>query len=83
MLGCTLLYVPSSFAIILKGKRNLVALLSLSSCCLLVVMWLFLAVPWVCLQFVSVVFPDHTHLLFLYNEVNPHFSRTVPGHISP
>ena len=27
-------------------------------------MWLFLAVPWVCLQFVIVVFPDHTHLLF-------------------
>ena len=23
--------------------------------------WLFLAVPWVCLQFVIVVFPDHTH----------------------
>ena len=28
--------------------------------------WLFLAVPWVCLQFVIVVFPDHTHLLFCY-----------------
>ena len=27
-------------------------------------MWLFLAKPWVCLQFVIVVFPDHTHLLF-------------------
>ena len=27
-------------------------------------MWLFLAVPWVFLQFVIVVFPDHTHLLF-------------------
>ena len=24
-------------------------------------MWLFLAVPWVCLQFVIKVFPDHTH----------------------
>ena len=22
-------------------------------------------VPWVCLQFVFVIFPDHTHLLFL------------------
>ena len=32
--------------------------------CLLIVEWLFLAVPWVCLQFVIVVFPDHTHLLF-------------------
>ena len=28
------------------------------------VVWLFLVVPWVCLQFVIVVFPDHTHLLF-------------------
>ena len=26
--------------------------------------WLFLAVPWDCLRFVIVVFPDHTHLLF-------------------
>ena len=29
---------------------------------------LFLAVPWGCLQFVIVVFPDHTHLLFLVSE---------------
>ena len=46
------------------GKRNLVALLCLSSRCLVIVVWLFLAVPWVCQQFVIVVFPDHTHLLF-------------------
>ena len=56
-----LLYVHSSFAIILMGKRELAALLSLSSWCLVIVVWLFLAVPWVCLQFVIVVFPDHTH----------------------
>ena len=49
---------------ILIGKRELVALLSLSSCCLMIVVWLLLPVPWVCLQFVIVVFPDHTHLLF-------------------
>ena len=36
--------------------------------CLVVVVWLFLAVPWVCLRFVIVVFPDQTHLLFLLNE---------------
>ena len=31
---CTLLFVPSSFAIILMGKRKLVALISLSrDCC--------------------------------------------------
>ena len=38
---------------------------SLSSWCLVMVVWLFLAVPWVCLPFVIVVFSDHTHLLFL------------------
>ena len=60
-----LLYVHSSFAIILMGKRELVALLSLSCSCLVMVVWHFLAVPWVCLQFVTVVFPGHTRLLFL------------------
>ena len=65
MFCCTLLYVPSSFAIIFIGVRELVALLSLSSWCLVIVAWLFLAVPLVCLQFVIVAFPDHTHLLFL------------------
>ena len=65
MFCCTLLYVPSSFGMILMEKRELVALLSLSSWCLVIIVWLFLAVPWACLQFVIVVFPDHTHLLFL------------------
>ena len=64
MFCCILLYVHSSFATILMGKRELVALLSLSSWCLVIVVWLFLAMPWVCLQFVIVVFPDHTHFLF-------------------
>ena len=62
---CTLLYVHSSIAIILMGKRELIALLNLSSWCLLMVGQLFLAVPRGCLRFVIVVFPDHTHLLFL------------------
>ena len=47
------------------GKRKLVALLNLSSWCLVMVVRLFLAMPWGCLRFVIVVFPDHTHLLFL------------------
>ena len=64
MFWYALLYVRSSFAIILMGKRELVALLSLSVGCLVIVVWLFLAVPWVCLQFVIVVFYGHTHLLF-------------------
>ena len=49
------------------GKGELVALLSLSSWCLVIVVWLFCAMPWVCLQFVIVVFPDHTHLLLVIN----------------
>ena len=65
MFCCTLLYVHSSIAIILMGKRELVASLSLSSWCLVMVERLFLAVPRGCLRFVIVVFPDHTHLLFL------------------
>ena len=65
MFCCTLLYVHSSIAIILMGKRELIALLNLSSWCLVMVERLFLAVPLGCLQFVIVVFPDHTHLLFL------------------
>ena len=60
-----LLYAPSSIAIILMGKRELVALLNLSSWCLLMVERLFLAVQRGCLRFVIVVFPDHTRLLFL------------------
>ena len=59
-----LLYVHNSSAIILNGKRELVALLSLSSFWLVIVVWLFLAVPWVCLQFMILVLPDHTLLLF-------------------
>ena len=67
-----LLYVPSSFAIILMGKRELVDLLSLSPWCLMIGVWLFLEVAWVCLQFVIVVFPDHSHLLILVcNRIDP------------
>ena len=65
MFCCTLLYVHSSIAIILMGKKELVALLYLFYCCFMMVEWLFLAVPWGCLRFVIVVFPYHTHLLFL------------------
>ena len=42
--------------------------ISLSSWCLLMVVCLFLAVPWGCLLFVIVVFPDHAHILFLDSE---------------
>ena len=65
MFCCALLYIHYNFAITLMGKIELVDLLSLSSWCLVIVVCLFLAVSWVCQQFLSVVFPDHTHLLFL------------------
>ena len=65
MLCCALLCVHSSFAIILMGKIKLIALHCLSFWCLVIVVWVFFAVPWVCLQLVIVVFPDDTHLLFL------------------
>ena len=76
MFCCTLLYVHFSIAIILMGKRELVALLNLSSWCRMMVEWLFLAVPWGCLRCVIVVFPDHTHLLFLVE--SPQSLKLIP-----
>ena len=64
-----LLCVHSSFAIILKGKRKLVALLLLSYRCIVTinVLWLFITVPCDGLLCVVVLFPDHAHLpLFLF-----------------
>ena len=57
-----LLCVHSSFAI------RLVVLLLLSYRCIvtITVLWLYLAVPWVGLQCVIVVFPDHIHFFFIY-----------------
>ena len=75
MFCCTLFYVHSSIAIILMGKRELIALLNLSFWCLVMVERLFLAVPRGCLQFVIVVFPDHTHLLFLKAQPRQHISN--------
>ena len=54
-------YLMSILVFILMGNRELAALLDLSSWCLVMVGWLFLAVPLGCLRFVVVVFPDHTH----------------------
>ena len=81
MFCCTLLYVHSSIAIILTGKRELIALLNLSSWCLVMVERLFLAVPRDCLQFVIVVFPDHTHyfryLSHIYVQITLIFKQTT------
>ena len=56
-----LLCLHSSFAISFKRKRNIVVLLLLSY---YYVLWLFLTVPWVGLQCLIVVFPDHTGFVF-------------------
>ena len=47
-------------------KRQRVALLCLSSWCLVIAVWLSLTMPRVCLQFVIVFFSDHTHFLFFH-----------------
>ena len=67
MFCCTLLFVHSSIAIILMGNRELVALPYLSSWCFVMVERIFIAVPWGCLQFVIVVFPDQTHYFYLFD----------------
>ena len=50
-----------SMSVKLLTEHHLVALLNLSPWCHVMVEWLFLAVPCGCLQFVIVVFPDHTY----------------------
>ena len=58
------LVFQSSFSIILTRQRELVALLYLSSCCLLTVsaLWHSLTVPRIGQQCVIVVYPDHINL---------------------
>ena len=63
---CALLCVHSSFAIILIGKGERAGCFALFVFMVSRVgVWLFLTMPRVCLQFVIVVFPDDTHVLFL------------------
>ena len=51
------------------GIRGLVALLCLAPLCLVIDVWLFFMMPRVCLQFMIVVFPEHTHYYFgVYNK---------------
>ena len=66
-----LLYVHSSFAINLKRKRKLVALLLLSYGCIvtLSVLWRFFTVRLFGLQCVIVVFSDQTHCLIYMQKV--------------
>ena len=82
MFCCTLLFVPSSFAIISMEKRELVALLSLSSWCLVIVVWPLFTMQRLCLLFVVVVFPDHTNYfgLIVAMENANNFSEIVIPH---
>ena len=61
-----LLSVYFSFAVILKMKRKLVALLFLSYRCIVTinVLWLFPMMQRVGLLYMIVVCPDNTHVLF-------------------
>ena len=77
MFCCTLFCVHYSIAIILMGKRELIALLDLSFWCLVVVERLFLAVPRGCLRFVIEVLPDHTHLLLFNPQLILQFTEGV------
>ena len=63
-----LLCVHFSYAINLKRKRKLVALLLLSYRCIVTiyVLWLFLTVPLVDLWYAVVLFPDHSHFLIMH-----------------
>ena len=83
MFCCMLLYVHSSIAIILMGKRELVALLNLSSWCLVMVGRLFFAVPQGCLPFVIVVFPDHTHFYCWKSHVAAQLLCTIMHKLMP
>ena len=70
VLLCITLFVHFNFVISLTGKRGLVALYGVSPWWLVIVMWLLLTVPWVCLQVVIVVFSDHTHLQFVLKKLS-------------
>ena len=58
------------------GEGELVVLLSLSSWCFVMVVWLFLAVPRVCLRFVIVVY-SLTILLCFANRLLANDSRVL------
>ena len=59
----------------LKSERSFILKKSCTVIMQSSVVWLFLTIPRVCLQFVIVVFPDRTHLLFsLLSFQNPHSS---------
>ena len=72
-------FCKETTSIILTRKRELFFLLLLSLGCLVTVtvMWLFFSMPWVGLQFVIVVIPDHTHLILQRRLVQCHQHVTI------
>ena len=60
--------IPSANLLcVLYGEAGCFTLFVFLVCLVIViVLWLLLAVPWVGLQCVIVIFPDHTNLLLLY-----------------
>ena len=70
-----------NFAIIFKRKRKLVASLLLSYRFIITinVLWVFLTVPWVGMQYVIVIFLDHTH--FLFSIINTFEKKMVNIHL--
>ena len=66
-------WIHNSFAIILKWEKSwLLCYYCLTDTCIVTinVLWLFFAVWWVGVQYVIMVFPDHTHL-FMTVKVEP------------
>ena len=58
---CWVIFHAFLIFFIVSWRFPKLTLLSLSSWCLVIVVWLFLAVPQICLQSLIVVLPDHTH----------------------
>ena len=47
----------------------------------MIVVWLFLVMPWVCLQFVIVVFPDHTHYFHKVRQICFYYKQRGSVHV--
>ena len=78
MVLCQALKIQMKYCcLVQEGKRELIALLNLSSWYLVMVEPLFFVVPRGCLWFVIVVFPDHTHLLFLSGSALSDKTKTI------
>ena len=79
---CALLCVHSSFAIISMWKRDLVALLCFSSWCLVIAVWLFLAMQRVIILTIFNEFFQECHIRAsnsLDTDLRPNFLTALAG----